>query len=155
MRLKTIQIKNYRCFKDETINFDNYTTFVGPNGSGKSTVLMALNVFFRNTQAPSDVVSLVEEDFHHSRTEEPIEIICTFSNLSNEAKEDLKAYVRQDDLIVKSKAVWDAESRIAKVQQYGIRNVIEDFAPYFEAEKSGESAANLTWILHAGGADLP
>jgi predicted ATP-dependent endonuclease of OLD family len=147
MRLKTIRISNYRCFKDETINFDNYTSFVGPNGSGKSTVLMALNVFFRNTQAPSDVVSLVEEDFHHSRTEEPVEIICTFTNLSDEAKEDLKAYVRQGELIVKSKAVWDAESRIAKVQQYGVRNVIEDFAPYFEADKSGDSAANLKKVF--------
>lgn len=47
MKIKTVKIENFRSFKNETIDFDNYNCFVGPNGAGKSTVLNALNVFFR------------------------------------------------------------------------------------------------------------
>jgi len=39
MKLESVRIQNFRSFKDETINFDNYNCFVGPNGAGKSTVM--------------------------------------------------------------------------------------------------------------------
>ena len=39
MKIKTIQIENFRSFQDETITLNRYTAFVGPNGAGKSNVL--------------------------------------------------------------------------------------------------------------------
>ena len=91
MKLTKLRIVNYRCFKNQEIVFDDYSCLVGPNGSGKSTILMVLNVFFRNSQAPSDVLNLDEEDFHDRNTSEPIEITATFGDLSDDAKDDLKA----------------------------------------------------------------
>lgn len=146
MRLAKIRIKHYRCFEDEEIHFDSYSCLVGPNGSGKSTVLMALNVFFRNTNAPSEVLALYEEDFFHRDTKEPIEITCTFDKLSDVAKEDLKAYVRQGQLTVTACATWNDQSQRAEVIQFGIRRVIEDFARYFEASDARASAADLKGI---------
>jgi len=96
MRLARLRISNYRCYNDQEINLGRYSCFVGSNGSGKSTILMALNVFFRKTSAPSDVINLQEEDFHLKNTAKPIEITCIFNDLSDEAKSDLKAYVRQN-----------------------------------------------------------
>ena len=149
MRLKKIRIKNFRCFKEQEISLDPYSCFVGANGSGKSTVLMALNVFFRNTNAPSDVVNLRDEDFHLKDTSSPIEITCIFGSLSDPAKSDLKAYVRQDELAVTAKAEWDASTSRAEVKQVGLRKVMLDFAPYFEATEQGAKAAELKQIYSA------
>jgi putative ATP-dependent endonuclease of the OLD family len=143
MRLIKLRIRNFRCFEDQEIAFDRYSCFVGANGSGKSTVLMALNVFFRNTQAPSDVINLQEEDFHRRDTSRPIEVTCVFGELSSAAKEDLKAYVRQNVLTVTAKAEWNAASLRAEVLQIGIRKVMKGFAPYFEADNSSAKASEL------------
>lgn len=49
MKLKTIYLKNFRCYKDEVcIEFDDLTTFVGKNDIGKSTILEGLEIFFNN-----------------------------------------------------------------------------------------------------------
>lgn len=58
MKLKTIYLKNFRCYKDEvSIEFDDLTTFVGKNDIGKSTVLEGLEIFFNN-----DLVKIEQSD---------------------------------------------------------------------------------------------
>ena len=45
MKLKSIKIKNYRCFKDVEIDFDDHITLVvGKNGAGKTAILDAVAV---------------------------------------------------------------------------------------------------------------
>ena len=39
MKIESIYIKNFRCFKEDTIFFDDYTCLVGANGAGKSTLI--------------------------------------------------------------------------------------------------------------------
>ena len=158
MRLAKLRIKNFRCFKDQEVFFDDYSCLVGANGSGKSTILMALNVFFRNTSAPSDVINLQDEDFHMKDTSNPIEITCVFADLNDDAKDDLKAYVRQNELAVTAKATWDAATSRAEVKQVGIRRVMRDFAPYFEAVEKKAKAGELKAIyssIRESYTDLP
>ena len=58
MKLKTVYLKNFRCYKDEvSIEFDELTTFVGKNDIGKSTVLEGLEIFFNN-----DLVKIEQSD---------------------------------------------------------------------------------------------
>ena len=147
MKISQLSIQNFRSFEDETIEFSDYCCFVGPNGSGKSTVLNALNILFRNTQAASNVVTLDEEDFHLRNVNKPITITATFTDLSEKAKKDLKAYVRQDKLILSAKAEWNQETRTAEVQQFGSRETIKDFAKCFRAEKEGAKATKLKGIF--------
>lgn len=147
MRLSKIRLQNFRSFKDETILLDPYTCLVGPNGSGKSTVLTALNVFFRNNAATAtDVNFLSEEDFHLRDTSSPVVITLTFTDLSEDAQKDLKAYYRQKELVVSAKATWDAGQQAAEVLQYGSRRVMELFAPYFKADEAKAKAAELKAI---------
>ena len=55
MKLKTVYLKNFRCYKDEvSIEFDELTTFVGKNDIGKSTVLEGLEIFFNNDLVKSN-----------------------------------------------------------------------------------------------------
>ena len=42
VRLARLQIRNFKSFVDDTINFDPGTVLVGPNGSGKSTIVEAI-----------------------------------------------------------------------------------------------------------------
>lgn len=146
MKLEKIQIKNFRSFRDETINVDPYTCLVGPNGAGKSTILCALNLFFRDPASPTNVLTLCAEDFHHGNTAEPVEITLTFKDLTHEAQEDLKHYYRQNRLIVMAKANWDPTTGSADVKQFGVRNVMAKFSPFFEAEEGGVKANELRTI---------
>ena len=147
MRLESLEIKNYRAFKDATIYFGKYTTLVGPNGTGKSTVLMALNVLFRNkSDVTTDVQILTEEDFHNRNINTPIEIRVTFDELSDRAIEVLGHYVRNGKLIFTAQAIWDEEKASAAVKQYGARLGMEVFKPFFEAYKAGQSAQVLAQL---------
>ncbi|CEG06920.1 hypothetical protein BN961_00299 [Afipia felis] len=42
MRLKSLSLKNFRCFTDEEIEFDDYTALVGANNAGKSAALAGM-----------------------------------------------------------------------------------------------------------------
>ena len=144
MKLAKIRIQNFRSFKDETIELADLTTFVGPNGTGKSNVLTALNIFFRNEAGILNAKwVLSEEDFHDKNTAKPIVITLTFNGLSPAAQEDFKAYFRNGELVVSTKAEWDAETGGAEVGQYGSRLVMGEFAPFFAAAEESEKAEAL------------
>lgn len=148
MKIESVRIQNFRTFKDETIYFDKYSCFVGPNGSGKSTVMNALNVFFRQYKdAKTDLSKLSIDDFHHKNTSEPISITVTFNELSDQAKEDLADYVRQERLIVTARAEFDEGTERAEVKQFGSRLGMTEFKSWFEAEKSKKPAAELKKIF--------
>ena len=55
MKIRELQLQNFRCFNELTINFsDEYTIFIGNNGAGKSSILNALQIMLKtfvfNTQ---------------------------------------------------------------------------------------------------------
>jgi putative ATP-dependent endonuclease of the OLD family len=144
MKIKTLRIQNFRSFEDQTLDLGDYTCLVGANGSGKSNVLHALNVFFGEGEIPGlNTRQLGEEDFHNRRAESPIEISVTFDDLSAEAREDLKHYVRQGQLTVSAQARFDRSTGRAELKQYGQRLAIRAFGPFFEAEKQGKKVQDL------------
>ncbi len=144
MKIEGIRIENFRCFKDETISFDNYNCFIGSNGAGKSTILNALNVFFRQYKdCQTDMSKLSKEDFHHSQTNEPIKITVTFNDLNEEAKHELANYVRLDKLIISAVANYDEITGKAEIKQFGSRKGINEFRGFFEKEKNGAKVAEL------------
>jgi putative ATP-dependent endonuclease of the OLD family len=150
MRIESLTIRNLRCFKHETLNFDPYTCLVGPNGAGKSTVLCALNIFFRQAEnSPTDIATLGREDFHCQDTKEPIEITVTFRDLSKEAEEDFKGYVRQGKLIISAIATFDPNTGTAAVKQFGQRLGMEEFKPFFRAHGDGALAGDLKEIFES------
>lgn len=159
MKITEVTIENFRAFEKETIHFGDYVSFVGSNGSGKSTVLTALRIFFRDTaDTTTDLQALQEEDFHNKNTQDNVVITVVFTDLNNEAQAELQHYYRNGKLIVSAVAKWEEATRCARVFQYGERLVMAAFRPYFDAEKSGKSATELSEIydnLRASYPDLP
>lgn len=77
MRLKTVYIKNFRCYAEEIIiPFDELTTIVGKNDIGKSSILEALEIFFNN-----DVVAIEQGDANVRSENKRVEISCEFCDL--------------------------------------------------------------------------
>ena len=147
MKIESVHIENFRSFAKATVPFNDYTCLVGPNGAGKSTVLMALNVFFRESEnVQTDMNKLRAEDFHRRDTSTPIQITVTFTNLSQEAKDDFSHYVRHDKLAVTAVATFDDDTDTAEVKQHGERLVMNDFIPFFKASSEGASVSKLKEI---------
>lgn len=148
MKIESVRIQNFRGFCDQTVTLGDYTCLVGRNGSGKSTVLYALNVFFRQFKDTStDLNRLCANDFHHKQTDSPIRITVTFTDLSDTAKADLAAYVRQGRLTVTAEATFDPTTQYATVRQFGSRLGMDSFRKYFEADKSGANVGVLKGIF--------
>lgn len=79
MKLKTLYLKNFRCYKDTiSIDFDDLTTFIGKNDIGKSTILEALEIFFNN-----DLVKIDSSDANIYGEKEVV-ISCDFCELPTE-----------------------------------------------------------------------
>lgn len=87
MKIKTLNIKNFRALKDVTIAFDTVTTFIGPNGAGKSTVLRALDWFFNGKPG-----SLSAEDCSFGAANENIEVQVKFAELTENDRAALGKY---------------------------------------------------------------
>ena len=49
VKLTTVNIKNYRCLADVSVDMTDLTVLLGPNSAGKSSFLHALAFFFENT----------------------------------------------------------------------------------------------------------
>lgn len=146
MRIKEVDITNFRALCAEQIAFNDYTCLVGPNGAGKSTLITALKIFFRDSVGSTADPVLKEEDFHLRDTSKPIVITVKFCDLGTEAQKDFAHYYRQGLLIVSAVAEWDATLRSAQVKQFGQRMGMEQFAPYFKADQEGASATDLKKI---------
>jgi len=87
MKIKSVQIKNFRTLKNVIIPFESVTTFIGPNGAGKSTVLRALDWYFNGKPG-----SLTEKDCSFGAHSEDIEVQVTFSELTEKDREALGKY---------------------------------------------------------------
>lgn len=80
MKLIKLTIKNFRCYKEASINFDEeMNVIIGRNDVGKSTILDALEIFFNGENRDAQVKMEIE-DFNVSCKEEDkkITISCIF-----------------------------------------------------------------------------
>jgi len=94
MIIKSVQVKNFRCIKDETLECEDLTVLVGPNGCGKSSFLRAIELFYILQPKVS------EEDFYNRDVDQPIVISITFDNLTPQEAELYEVYLDGTTLTV-------------------------------------------------------
>jgi predicted ATP-binding protein involved in virulence len=126
MRIKSLQLNNFRCFDDITIDFDPYlTVIVGINGSGKTTILQALRAILMPLQ-------------NYVRINQ---IIC--SNLS---KYDIKINSKND--IVLFKLYIDSFEINIPFESFKTPVYLSDFGNFFQiAEKIRENIKEFPLII--------
>ena len=129
MKVKRIEISNFRSIESEIIECEDYNVFVGPNGSGKSTVLNALNLFF------GEISSFSESDFHGRDTTKSIEIKVTFYDFDEHSNEEFKHYIRNNELVVSAEVSKKDTGGFERVVR-GERLIYEPFQSFFQLPKS-------------------
>lgn len=95
MKIEKIEIKNYRSLHNLTIYPKDIVALVGRNNSGKSNVIKALELFF---EASARLVN--NECSYNHDTEEPIEILISFGQLSEWEKGQFGPWMDEDKLVV-------------------------------------------------------
>jgi len=60
MKIKRLEIKNYRNLADIVIDFKNLTILIGKNDAGKSNIIKALDLFF-NGESSEDIKEIASE----------------------------------------------------------------------------------------------
>jgi putative ATP-dependent endonuclease of OLD family len=110
VRLKSVAIKNFRCYGEEvSVRLGDLTTFVGKNDIGKSTVLEALEVFFNN-----ETVKIEQGDANIYSGSTDVTITCEFTDLPERLTLDAGAettladeYLLTADGALKIRKVYD------------------------------------------------
>ncbi len=74
MRLLKLTLKNFRCYRDLQMDFDDITAIVGKNDAGKSSIMDALDIFLNDGKPDKD-------DACKSGNPSDLEIICEFDDL--------------------------------------------------------------------------
>lgn len=84
MRLYELRIKNFRKIEDITIVFPRgLSVIVGENNAGKTAIIDALRLMLFSSR-DFDTLRLNEDDFRREAENLPIEIACTFCDLSDD-----------------------------------------------------------------------
>ncbi|NLF42722.1 MAG: AAA family ATPase [Bacteroidales bacterium] len=100
MKIKTVEIANWRSIVHETIQFDDLMIFIGQNNHGKSNVLSALLFFFGE-------IGLHDLDFNSTSNELWVEV--EFSDLNEEENITFQKYVTASNSIKVRKSAKKGE----------------------------------------------
>ncbi|HEY0222518.1 MAG TPA: AAA family ATPase [Lactovum miscens] len=123
MKFISLEVKNFRSFKDIKISLSNKNIFLGLNDVGKTNLLTALRFVFDREVRRND---FVDSDYFEKNVTEPIEITVTIDISDNdEDSQKLRANIKG--------AILSGQNLI----------LIKLFAKYDESEMSG--AIDLFW----------
>jgi len=87
MYLKNLQIKNFRCIKDLTLEFDKgLNVIIGENNKGKTTVIDALRLSFSIGLQRREIFLSPDDFFIDRAVANKIEFHLTFSGISEEER---------------------------------------------------------------------
>lgn len=93
MKLRKVNIQNYKSIKDETVLVPNLLALVGPNCVGKSNILNAINLVLGRKSYPT-YTTIIPEDYFQKDTSKPIKITLSFSELTDEERKYFRAKTR-------------------------------------------------------------
>ena len=95
MKIKKIEVKNYRSLRDVTIHTGNLLAIIGRNNSGKSNIIKALEILFKGS------IKLIDKEcFYNHDVTNDIEIFVTFDSLSAWENKEFAPWMDNEELVV-------------------------------------------------------
>lgn len=107
MRIRRIDIANYRSIKRLSISCGPTVVLLGPNNHGKSNVLAALEFFFSSSAKPKSA------DFFANREEDSLWVDLVFEDLSDQEARTFEKYVGSDGTLRIRKTATLADGSVA------------------------------------------
>lgn len=112
MKFETIQIRNFRNFKDIKIKLSNKNVFFGMNDVGKTNFLFALRFVFDKSIRKN---GFSNSDFYNKDTSSPIEIIVKINikDINDEDNAKIRSRIKgnirssQDSVYIKLEAIYN------------------------------------------------
>ncbi len=104
MKLKQVNITNFRGIKNAVIDIEDFTTLIGPNNIGKSTILRAIKLVLNN-EKPS-----IDDWPFKQPSAEKMRIECIFDKLEDweKTKPAISKLIYNDELRIKLEATWSS-----------------------------------------------
>ena len=68
--IKSLQMINFKCYKNTSINFQNFNVLCGPNSSGKSSINQAILFLLQNNHGKKDKLVTNGKFVHFDEFEE-------------------------------------------------------------------------------------
>jgi len=121
MKLVRVKLKNFRCYKDETIiEIGDLTTLIGKNECGKSSILDALQIFFDDLTPDTD-------DATTGGDKSDVRITCEFAELPSQLiiDADFPTSLRDEYLLNQEEhleicKIYDCTLRRPKANTYAV-----------------------------------
>lgn len=108
MKIKRIEVSNFRALREASLTFAQTTALVGENNAGKSAFLMALELFFMN--APK----VGEKDFSDGNTKIPIDVTIHFANFTPYDLGEFSSNLIDGELVVTRRLLFGNPSESGK-----------------------------------------
>lgn len=136
MKIKKVEIKNFRSLENVIFYPKSLQAFVGKNNSGKSSVMKAIQVLFEGNS------TLISDDcFFDNNTNLTIEIFATFNDLSDWEKEQFSGYFFDNMLTVGRKIT--SNQGVISITTVGLKKKPEQ--DWLQIEKINTDSVNEWW----------
>lgn len=116
MKIKNVQIHNFRSIKDSSIDLENYSLLVGENNVGKTSIITALRVFYED----NGIKFIENRDFPKFQTDDNESWIEIGFLTTAEEQERLKDDYKSKDKILKVRRYFKSDKYIVKSTQSNI-----------------------------------
>ena len=107
MKLRKIEIEKFRTIDSIKFDIDAMAVLIGENNSGKSNILKAIDLFYEDS-----VRGINEEYFYFKDRNQPISVILTFGDLTQDEKDQkyLKFYIFKDQIRIKKEISYNFDT---------------------------------------------
>ena len=108
MRIRRIEVTNFRALRNSSLDLTDTTALLGENNCGKSAFLLALNLFFESSPKTN------ERDFSDNNTADPINITVHFSDLTPYDREEFQSNLLDGSLIITRRFTFGSSDENSK-----------------------------------------
>ena len=142
MRIKRVEIESFKTIESISFDLDKITILIGENNAGKSNILKAIDLFFEDSTR-----GISQEYFYFKDISKPINIILSFTDLTDEEKElkYVKDFVIDDTIKIKKMILYDNESRKHTMTLYGWQAIPTEV--HFDLSRFEEYKADIKNIV--------